>query len=285
MAELAHELYGGEQAGVRGVAPREEAAVGVHRETPADAGRLALDERAALALGAEAGVLELDDDVDREVVGDPGDVDVVTRDTGDAERRLGREAAALEAGETRCRAGIEVAVPLAPAEHGDGGVAPERGDVGCAGHDDAARPLVHETAVEQLERFRDHARRHDLVDGQLAAPAVHRQRVEGCAVALGDGDLGQLLLGGAELVHVPPCDHRVVGDAVPHTYSYGLPSCAMCATARSRSAPSYPSTRPAATVGIMTTDAIPCAMASAARPRPADWLDAPMFVAAWKRSG
>src|SRR5690606_14074500 len=75
--ELLHHFDHGEEAAARGVAAGQESAAGVGGKASADLQRAALDEGTAFATLAEPGVLQLDDHVDGEVVGDARDIDVL----------------------------------------------------------------------------------------------------------------------------------------------------------------------------------------------------------------
>ena len=95
----------------------------VGRQPPVERDAAVVDERAAFALGAEPGVLELGDHADGEVVGHAGDVDVVARDAGETERGVGREAT-RERRELGRGVRVEVAVTLTPPEQHDRRVQP-----------------------------------------------------------------------------------------------------------------------------------------------------------------
>ena len=82
VTELRDGLYHREDPAAARVAVREVAAVRVCREPAADLECPAFDEGAALALLAEPGILELHDHVDREVVADAREVDVVVGEAG-----------------------------------------------------------------------------------------------------------------------------------------------------------------------------------------------------------
>ncbi len=67
-----------------------------------------------------------------------------------------------------------------------------------------------DAAVELVQRVGDHAGPDDVLDGQVVP--VAGQRVELGVLPDADGDLGQLLGGRAELVHVALGDHGVGAD-------------------------------------------------------------------------
>ena len=67
-----------EDAACTGMAERQKAAGGVGGEATTDLQRSVLDEGAAFAGFAESGRLDAEQQVDREVVTESGDVDVVT---------------------------------------------------------------------------------------------------------------------------------------------------------------------------------------------------------------
>ena len=100
-------------------------------QTASDRDAAVVDEGTAVALGAEPGVLELGDHADGEVVGDPGDVDVVAR-TPAARNAL--SAATRPENDVRLgrRVRVEVAVTLAPPEEHDGRMEPGRRRTGSA---------------------------------------------------------------------------------------------------------------------------------------------------------
>ena len=70
------------------------------------------------------------------------------------------------------------------------------------GEHDGAAAVGADAAVELCEGVHDHRGIDDVVDRD--GVLVVGVRVEAGVVAGGDGDLGQLLDGGAELVHVAP---------------------------------------------------------------------------------
>ena len=106
---------------------------------------------------------------------------------------------------------------LAGAEHPDGLLLAVPRALG-ADDDDRAAGIGDEAAVEEVERVGDPARGEHVVDGDRVAH--HRLRVEGRPLAGGDGDLGELLVRGAVLVHVAHAGHGVVrgraADVVGH---------------------------------------------------------------------
>ena len=87
------------------------------------------------------------------------------------------------------------------------------------GDDDRAAAIGDHAAFEQVQRVRDHARIHHVVDGGLAdveelevVHGLHGLGVAHRVMARRGGDLGELFAGRAELEHVPPGGHRVVRD-------------------------------------------------------------------------
>ena len=121
---------------------------------------------------------------------------------------------------------------FAGAEHPDGLLLAVLRALG-ADDDDGAAGVGDQAAVEEVEGVGDPARREHVVDGDRIAH--HRLRVEDRPLASGDGDLGELLVGGSVLVHVPHAGHRVVcgcaADVIGHLeLSGGVPrvECGSC---------------------------------------------------------
>jgi hypothetical protein len=85
-AELAYGLDDQEHAVLAGMGVREAAAVGVHRQEAPGARAPVLDELTALALGAEAEVLHVEESRDREAVVAHQHVDVARLDSRLVER-------------------------------------------------------------------------------------------------------------------------------------------------------------------------------------------------------
>ena len=183
--------------------------MGVHGDAVALVGHvLAGEVLAALALGREAGVLELDDHRDRVAVVQRGDVHVLRTDAGHlvggARRDLDRGLRhAVHVGD----AGHAAVHRVADAEDVDRVVRGGPRRLRAAHHQRRGADGGHH-ALEQRQRVRDHARVEDVVGGR-------RRPVEGrFRVALGvlpllhrDGDA--LLVGEAELVLVAVGDQRV----------------------------------------------------------------------------
>ena len=107
-----------------------------------------------------------------------------------------------------------------------------------ADDDDRAAGVGDEAAVEQVEGVGDPAGGEDVVDGDRVAH--HRFGVERRPLARGDGDLGELLVGRAVLVHVAHAGHRVVrrrpADVVGHLELGGRVPGVECRVGRSRRA-------------------------------------------------
>ena len=98
---------------------------------------------------------------------------------------------------------------LTGAEDPYGGVATVAGDLGRCDHNGAAA-VGDDAAVHEVERIGDDAGVDHVLDGDRVAE--ERLGVHGGVVAHGDGDLGELLGGGAVEVHVPAGDHGVEAD-------------------------------------------------------------------------
>ena len=156
------------------------------------------DERAALALRAEAERLERQQHGDRERVVDLRDVDVVGVSAG----ALERPRAGVHGGRLRERPHLvhrQLAEGLAPAEQVDA-LLRELLGLALRDHHEGAAGVGHDAAVEPVQRRRDHRRGEHVGDLDRVAEARVRV-VRGVGPAL-HRDLRELLGRGAELVHV-----------------------------------------------------------------------------------
>src|SRR4051794_35902777 len=172
------------------VVRRELPAAGVGGERAAGAELAVLDERSALALLAEAVVLEGDEDGVRVAVVQLEDVDVVAGHPRERERLL--------AGALRARVDSWIAAaPLVvtrgrlrgrPDVHGG---LPEVPCTLCRGHDHGDRAVGYEAAVEEVERVDDHPR--GLVVLERHRLSHLRARVHLGPLPLRDGDRAELL--------------------------------------------------------------------------------------------
>ena len=169
------------------------------------------DELAALALLAEAEVLELHDDGDGEAVVDRGVLDVARRDARFLEGRFaGLRAAGV--GEVDV-AGHLVLGRFAGADDLHLRALQALGDLGPR-DDERAAAVADDAAVEPMQRVGDHRRVDDVLDGDDVAQ--HGVRVVLGVMRGGDLDPGELLAGRAELVHVAHGAHGVhVGGGRP----------------------------------------------------------------------
>ncbi len=207
-SELLHCFDQQEDAPHTGLARRQAAPVGVGGKGAAHAQGAALDEGAALTFLAEAEAFEGEEDGEGEAVVDLDDVDVGGGDAGLAECLLGRPDAG-RLGEVGPLAHGRVGDGFTRAEHPDGRVGAVPGAV-LVGEEDGPAPVGPDAAVELGKRVGDHLRGLDVFDGD--GVAVIRVGVEPGVVAGRDGDLGQLLDGGPELVHVTAGRHGVLSD-------------------------------------------------------------------------
>ncbi len=204
LAQLPDRLRDQEQAVHPGVAEAEAAAVGVHRQArAARRGAPALDVRAALALRAEAEVLQEQDRRDREGVVELEHVDVVRGQAGLLEGPPARLDGG-RAGQVGHRRDVAVGMCLAGAEEPHAAIA--------RGQDRRRAAVGDQAAVADAEGVGDARRREDVLDRQR----VLRPRAR---VALRPGTgadryLGELLGGRPELVHVPGRRQRVGGHRV-----------------------------------------------------------------------
>src|SRR3989304_299407 len=97
---------------------------------------------------------------------------------------------------------------LAAAEDPDG-LLPAVASTSGAGHDHGAAGVGDQAAVVDVEGVSHPAGGEDVVDGERVAH--ERPGVEPGPLAGGDGDLGELLVGGAVLVHVSHAGEGVNG--------------------------------------------------------------------------
>ena len=203
--ELAHRFGDQEHAVHAGMGEGEPAAVRVHGErasrTETDVGR----ERPALALGAEAEILQVEKGGDGEAVVAHEHVHL-----GGTEARHGEGTGARDRPRRRGEIGhlgdAHVVGAGRRAEDVDRRLG--QGPRPCrAGHDEGAGPIGHQAAVEQVQRAHLQRRCEDVGDRQrvaVAGPRVQRGPLPG---AHRNG--GQLFGRRAELVHVAGGGQRV----------------------------------------------------------------------------
>src|SRR6266702_5366732 len=196
----------GHAAAVDGVVAAEAAAVGVERQL-ADAGdQIAVgDELAALALLAEAEVLELHQDRDGEAVVDRGVFDVLRRDAGFLERaRTGPDAGGVR--EIEILAAARALHRLAMADQPHQRLLQALGNLGRR-YDQRAAAIGDDAAVEPMQGIRDHRGIDHILDGDDVLE--HRVRIVLRVMRGRDLDPGELLAGGAIVVHVTHGAHAI----------------------------------------------------------------------------
>ena len=211
--ELAHGFGDEEHAVHAGMGEGEPAAVRVHGERAARAEAALGGERAALALGAEAEILQVEQRGDGEAVVAHQHVHV-----GRAEARHGEGTGARDRprrrGQIRHLGDSHVVGAGRRAEDVDRrlaqGPGPRR-----AGHDEGPGAVGHETAVEQVQWA--HLQRRCEHVGDRDRVAVAGPRVQCGPLAGAHRDGGQLLRRRAELVHVAGGGQRIRshGEAQP----------------------------------------------------------------------
>jgi hypothetical protein len=191
-------------------------AAGVDRQAAAGLDRPAGHERTALALGAEAVVLDLQQDGDREAVVQLGDVDVGGPEAGAAVQRLG-DGLGRQRGDVVAQHDGELDPRLRVDQRARGRGADEHRWVRRvtsafgAGDDDGGGAVGLQAEVVEPQRAGDPPRREVVVHRQRTA--VHlRMGVLVGPVAAGDGDRPEVLLVRAVLVHVPLGDE---GEDLP----------------------------------------------------------------------
>ena len=168
---------------------------------PAAAAQVALgDERAALALRAEAESSSIISTVIVKRVVELQRVDVVGRDTG-PRHRLGPALHRRDLGEVGHLVDVPVRLPAGRAEHVDRAAACRSRARSSVVTIDRAAAVGDHAAVELVQRVGDHAAREHVVDRDRVA--VAGERVQARELAHADRDLGELLGRRAELVHVP----------------------------------------------------------------------------------
>ncbi len=154
---------------------------------------------------AEAEIFELHDHGDGEAVVDRGVLDVLVLDAGLIERLLARPAAGRERQVEIAPAHL-VLDCFAGADHLDQRPLERLGDLGL-GHDECAAAVRDDAAVEPVERIGHHRRVDDFLDGHDLRQ--HRMRIVLRVMRGRDLDPGELLAGGAVLVHVAHRAHGV----------------------------------------------------------------------------
>ncbi len=149
-------------------------------------------------------ILELHQHGDREAVVDRGILDVPRRHAGLFECGLARPGRARE-GEIDVAAGLSLD-RLAGADDADQRPRQAPRHLRARQHQCAAAVADH-AAVEPVQRIGDHGRAQNILDRHQLAQ--HGVRIVPGVVGGGDLDPGELLAGGAELMHVPHRAHRV----------------------------------------------------------------------------
>ena len=198
------------------MAVRQEAAVGVGGHGAAEPGVALGEVGRALAQLAEAHLLQIPQHRHGEAVVQAGHVDVVAGHARLGEGQVGGLADGLallgepRVGDRRIDVGIG---RLGAAEDPDRRLTAGPGH-GLGRDDDGVPAVVVDGAVQQVQRRGDHARAEHVVDGDLAAAAHDRVRVERRVVPVGNGDLGQVCPADPEVVHVALRPHGVPGRHV-----------------------------------------------------------------------
>ncbi len=207
-AQLAHGLDERKNAIHARMHAGQAAAVGVDGQPPAGGDAATLHKRPALALGAEAQILQEQDGVDGERVVDLGHVHVFCLQP---RHRKGLDARLRGAGGGQVGHAGNLPVPdrRGIAQHVDRGPRQIARTIGPCEHDGAAA-VGHQAAVAHGERAGNGPRGQHLIDGERVAH-------EGLGVLLrpgarGHGHLGQLGARGAKLVHMARGGQRIGRD-------------------------------------------------------------------------
>ena len=206
-AQLPHRLDDlGHAAAVDGVIAAEPAAVGVERQFSDAGNQIAVgDELAALALLAEAEVLQLHQHRDGKTVVDRGVFDVLRRDAGLLEgARAGPDAGGVS--EIEILAAARALHRLAMADQAHQRLLQALGNL-RRGDDQRAAAVGDDAAIHPVQRIGDHRRVQHVLDGDDVLQ--HRVRIVLRVMGGRDLDPGQLLAGGAVVVHVAHGTHAV----------------------------------------------------------------------------
>ena len=184
-----------------GIALAELAAAGVVGPLGAETGDAAADVVAALALGAEPEVFQREHAGEGKGIVGAGDIDVLRPEAGVAPEDLARVAAGPR-GDGAELIGHIGPRRTAPADHPEdtGGRMPVVVGAIGAGDDEGGGVVGFHAAIEQMHRLHDEAAVEDVVDEE--APAVDRLGIVGGVLGLEDFDRGDLLRGGAEVMHM-----------------------------------------------------------------------------------
>src|SRR5229473_3086447 len=192
-AQLTHRLGDRkERTGMAWMTMREQATVCIDRKFTAEFDASAFDEAAALSLGTEAEILELDYHDRGEAIVKLGDVDIVRPNS---RHRVGAFARFF-GGRRRQADGLAdvlVRMALARAEQINRFLLEVAGALG-GGHNDCRAAVTHERAIEQMERVADHPRVEHVVDRDGLAHLrgrIHRRMLAAC-----DGNSSALRCGG-----------------------------------------------------------------------------------------
>src|SRR6266851_811030 len=186
---------------------REQATVCIDRKFTAEFDASAFDEAAALSLGTEAKVLELDYHDRREAIIKLGDVDIARPNS---RHRVGAFACFFggRRGQADGLADVLVPMALSGAEQINRLLLEVAGALG-GGHNDCSAAVAYQGAIEQMERVTDHPRVEHVVDRDGLAHLrgrIHRRMVAAC-----DGNGSALRCGGSIGVFVSAGQQGVKG--------------------------------------------------------------------------
>src|SRR5713101_6729602 len=160
---------------------REQAAVRIDRKFTAEFDASAFDEAAALSLGTEAEILELDYHDRGEAIVKLGYVDIARPNS---RHRVGAFACFFggRRGQADGLADVLVRMALARAEQINRSLLEVAGALG-GGHEDCRAAVAHQRTIEQMERVADHPRAEHVVDHDGLAHLrgrIHRRMVAAC---------------------------------------------------------------------------------------------------------
>ena len=206
-AQLPHRLDDlGHAAAVDRMVAAQPAAVGIERQL-ADAGnQIAVgDELAALALLAEADVFQLHQHGDGKTVVDRGVFDVLWRDAGFLEGARSRPHAG-RIGQVEILAAARTFHGFAMADHPHQRFLQAFGDFRRR-HDQRAAAIGDDAAIHPVQRIGDHRRVQHVLDGDDVLQ--HGMRIVLRVMRGRDLDPGQLLAGGAVVVHMAHRAHAI----------------------------------------------------------------------------
>ncbi len=191
-----------------GVAARQAATIGIHRQHTTRRDAATAHECTTFPLGTKPQVFQEQQGIDRECVIQLDHIDIRR-----AQASHGKSARPRLGGGGDGQVGHGTDLPMPVRHRGTQYIHRRLGKVAraFAAHEDQGTATVgDQTAVEHRQRIIHHARRHDLLKRQLITRIS--QRVKLRPASRGDSHFSQVFAARAVLMHVPRGSQRIAGD-------------------------------------------------------------------------